>query len=180
MEPTLKATKISKKILIANKESVICGWNLIENLVKKHKVQVIPVDSEHFSIMNLIREINRDDIEKVYLTASGGPFLNFPLRKMKKIKPEQAVKHPKWKMGKKISVDSATLMNKIFEVVEANKLFSIDLKKIDILIHPQSLVHAIVKLKNGLYKFLYFETDMSIPIGNALFEKDFGIKNLKI
>ncbi len=179
LEPTLKATKISKKILIANKESVICGWNLIENLVKKHKVQVIPVDSEHFSIMNLIREINRDDIEKVYLTASGGPFLNFPLRKMKKIKPEQAVKHPKWKMGKKISVDSATLMNKIFEVVEANKLFSIDLKKIDILIHPQSLVHAIVKLKNGLYKFLYFETDMSIPIGNALFEKDFGIKKFK-
>ncbi len=179
LEPTLKATKISKKILIANKESVICGWNLIENLVKKHKVQVIPVDSEHFSIMNLIREINRDDIEKVYLTASGGPFLNFPLRKMKKIKPEQAVKHPKWKMGKKISVDSATLMNKIFEVVEANKLFSIDLKKIDILIHPQSLVHAIVKLKNGLYKFLYFETDMSIPIGNALFEKNFGIKKFK-
>ena len=83
-------------------------------------------------------------------------------------------------MGKKISVDSATLMNKIFEVIEASKLFSIDLKKIDILIHPQSLVHAIIKFKNGLYKFLYFETDMSIPIGNAIFEKNFEFKNLKI
>ncbi len=176
LEPTLKAVKISKKILIANKESIICGWSLINNLVKKYKVKVSPVDSEHFSIMNLINKIDKKSIEKIYLTASGGPFLNYPLKKMKNIKPAQAVKHPKWKMGKKISVDSSTLMNKLFEVIEANKLFSIDFKKIDILIHPQSLVHAIVKLKNGLYKFLYFETDMSIPIGNALFENDFEVK----
>ncbi len=176
LEPTLKAIKISKKVLIANKESVICGWELIEKLVKKYNVEIFPVDSEHFSIMNLISHSNKNDIEKIFLTASGGPFLNYPLKKMKTIKPSQATNHPKWKMGKKISVDSATLMNKIFEVIEANKLFSIDLKKIEILIHPQSLVHAIVKFKNGLYKLLYFDTDMSIPIGNALFEKDFQIK----
>ena len=178
LEPTLSAIKVSKKVLIANKESVICGWDLISKLVKKYKVKVLPVDSEHFSIMNLINENNKQNIEKIYLTASGGPFLNYPLKKMKTIKPKQAINHPKWKMGKKISVDSATLMNKIFEVIEANKLFSIDLKKIEILIHPQSLVHAIVKFKNGLYKFLYFETDMSIPIGNALFENNFEIKKI--
>ena len=179
LEPTLKAIKVSKKILIANKESVICGWDLIKNLIKKFKVKVFPIDSEHFSIMNLINELDKKSIEKIYLTASGGPFLNYTTKKMLRIKPSQAIKHPKWKMGKKISVDSATLMNKIFEVIEANKLFSIDLKKIDILIHPQSLVHAIIKLKNGLYKFLYFETDMSIPIGNALFQKNFVVKNFK-
>ena len=177
LKPSLKIIKRSKKVLIANKESVICGWNLINKTAKINKVKIIPVDSEHFSIMKLISSTNKKYIEKIYLTASGGPFLKFPLKKMRKIKPSQAINHPKWKMGKKISIDSATLINKIFEVVEANKLFSIDLKKIDILIHPQSLVHAIVKLKNGLYKFLYFETDMSIPIGNALFEKNFNVKN---
>ncbi len=177
LEPTLKCIQVSKKILIANKESIICGWNIINKLIKKYKVKTFPVDSEHFSIMNLIEQSNKNDIEKIYLTASGGPFLKYPLSKMKTIKPSEALNHPKWKMGKKISIDSATLMNKIFEVIEAHKLFSIDINKIDILIHPQSLVHAIIKFKNGLYKFLYFETDMSIPIGNALFEKNFEIKN---
>ena len=179
LPPTLKAIRISKKVLIANKESIICGWYLIKNLVKKYKVKVFPVDSEHFSIMNLINQSNKNDIEKIFLTASGGPFLKYSLNKMRNIKPSEAINHPKWKMGKKISVDSATLMNKIFEVIEANKLFSIDVNKIDILVHPQSLVHAIIKFKNGLYKFLYFETDMSIPIGNALFEKNFEIKKNK-
>jgi len=176
LEPTLKSIRLSKKILIANKESIICGWNIINKLIKKYKVKTFPVDSEHFSIMNLIEQSNKNDIEKIYLTASGGPFLKYPLAKMKNIKTSEALNHPKWKMGKKISIDSATLMNKIFEVIEAHKLFSIDFKKIDILIHPQSLVHAIIKFKNGLYKFLYFETDMSIPIGNALFEKNFEVK----
>ena len=173
LEPTLKSLKISKKILIANKESVICGWDLINKYKKKYNVKIFPIDSEHFSIMNMLNKTNKKNIEKIYLTASGGPFLNYSLKMMKNIKPAQAINHPKWKMGKKISVDSATLMNKIFEIIEASKLFSIDLKKIDILIHPQSLVHAIIKFKNGLYKFLYFETDMSIPIGNALFEDKF-------
>ncbi len=178
LKPSLTVIKKSKKILIANKESVICGWNLIYKTAIKHKVEILPIDSEHFSIMNLINSTDNKNIEKIYLTASGGPFLNYPLKKMKSIKPSQAINHPKWKMGKKISIDSATLINKIFEVIEANKLFSISLQKLDIVIHPQSLVHAIVKLKNGLYKFLYFETDMSIPIGNALFNNNFEIKNI--
>ncbi len=179
LNPTLSAIKFSKKILVANKESIICGWELINKCIKKYKVKILPVDSEHFSILKLINNLDKKYIEKIYLTASGGPFLNYPLSKMRKILPSQAINHPKWKMGKKISVDSATLMNKIFEVIEAHKLFSIELKKIDILIHPQSLVHAIVKFKNGLYKFLYFETDMSIPIGNALFSEKFELNKIK-
>ena len=127
--------------------------------------------------MKLLQNENIDNLEKIYLTASGGPFLNYSKSKMKNIRPKQAINHPKWKMGKKISVDSATLMNKIFEVVEAHKLFEVDLKKIDILIHPQSLVHAILKFKNGIYKFIFFEPDMSIPIGNAIFGNKFKYEN---
>ena len=179
LEPTLSLIKNCKKVLIANKESVICGWDLIKKRAKRYNTVIFPIDSEHFSVMNLIKDKKIDEIDKIFITASGGPFLNYPLNKMKSIKPAQAIKHPKWKMGKKISIDSSTLMNKLFEVIEASKLFSIDISKIDIVIHPQSLVHAAVKLKNGLYKFLYFETDMSIPIGNALFENKFEIKKFK-
>ncbi len=176
---TILLMKKSKKLLIANKESVICGWSLLQKLAIKNKVEIVPIDSEHFSILTLLKGQNKDDIDNIYLTASGGPFLNYTKSKMKNINPSQAVKHPKWKMGKKISVDSATLMNKIFEVIEAQKLFAINLKKIKILIHPQSLVHAIIKYKNGLSKFLYFKPDMKIPIGNAIFGKNFSDVDLK-
>ena len=109
-------------------------------------------------------------LKKIYLTASGGPFLNFKLSQIKKVKPKDALKHPKWSMGKKISVDSATLMNKILELIEAQKLFNIPMNKLDILIHPESLVHAILELKNGLKKFIYHETSMLIPLANAIFD----------
>jgi len=109
------------------------------------------------------------------LTASGGPFLDFKKKKLEKIKPEQALKHPKWDMGKKISIDSATLMNKILELIEAQKLFKIPNHKLDILIHPESLVHAIVELKNGLTKFIYHETSMIIPLVNAIFDEKLNI-----
>ena len=117
LNSTIELTKKSKKILIANKESVICGWNLIKSAALKNNTQIIPVDSEHFSIMKLIQNHKINHIKKIYLTASGGPFLNYKLSKLKKIKPYQAIKHPKWKMGKKISIDSASLMNKILEVI---------------------------------------------------------------
>ena len=116
--------------------------------------------------------MNRD-IEKIYITASGGPFLKLKKSKFKNIKPVDAIKHPKWKMGKKISVDSATLMNKVLELTEAIRLFPFDSNKYEILIHPQSLVHAIVKLKNGTTFFLYHLPDMKIPISNALFDSKF-------
>ena len=117
-----------------------------------------------------------ENIKKIYITASGGPFLKFKQSQLKKITPEQALKHPKWKMGKKISIDSSTLMNKIFEVIEAQKVFNIPSNKIDILIHPNSLVHAILQLKNGFSILNYHETSMIIPLANALFDTDIDIK----
>ena len=177
LKPTLDFIKKSQKLLIANKESIICGWNLIKKESRKYKVKIIPIDSEHFSIMQILKNIKKNDIEKIFITASGGPFLKFNKKQIAQATPSQALKHPKWKMGKKISIDSATLMNKIFEVVEASKLFSINLNKIEILIHPQSLIHAIIKYKNGLSTLLYFEPDMTIPICNAISDQGLDIKN---
>jgi len=127
--------------------------------------------------MKLIENHQEKEIKKIYLTASGGPFLKYKLSKLKNIKPHEAIKHPKWKMGKKISIDSASLMNKMLELIEAQKIFSIDLKKIEIVIHPQSLIHAIVEFKNGLYKFIYHKTTMTIPLANAIFGDDVNINN---
>ncbi len=177
LRPTIKIIKFSKKVLIANKESIICGWNLIKKNSVKNKTQVIPLDSEHYSIFKLLENNKISEIEKIFITASGGPFLNYKPIKFKKIKPKQALKHPKWKMGKKISIDSATMMNKILEFAEAQKLFNIPNKKLEILIHPESLVHAIIKLKNGLVKFVYHETSMKIPIINAIFDGNLQISN---
>ena len=177
LEPTIFFTEISKKVLIANKESVICGWNLITKIAKKFNTKLIPIDSEHFSINFLLKNYLPDQISKIYITASGGPFLNLDRKSFKKVQPSQAIKHPKWKMGKKISVDSATLMNKVLEIIEAVKLFSINLDKFKIIVHPQSLVHSIIELKNGLRVFLYHEPDMRIPIANAIQDSN---KNLEI
>ena len=172
---TISIIKKSKKILIANKESIICGWSLINKNSLKYKTEIIPVDSEHFSILKLIENTKLDQIEKVYLTASGGPFLDFKREKLKKIKPEQALKHPKWDMGKKISIDSSTLINKVLEYIEAQKLFNLSNDKLEIIIHPESLVHAIIKFKNGLTKFIYHETSMIIPLANAIFNNNLSI-----
>jgi len=170
LSPTLLMIKKSKKILIANKESIICGWNLILKNLILYKTKLIPIDSEHFSIFQIIENSKFDQIEKVYLTASGGPFLGFTKKQLRNIKPKHALSHPKWSMGKKISVDSSTLMNKVLEYIEAQKLFNLPKEKLDILIHPESLIHAIVKFKNGLSKFIYHETSMQIPIANAIFD----------
>ena len=177
LSPTIALIKFSKKILIANKESIICGWPLIKKEAIRYKAKIIPIDSEHFSIMKLIENHELKEINKIYLTASGGPFLNYTRKKFLKIKPKDALKHPKWKMGKKISIDSSTLMNKILELVEAQKLFNIPASKLDIIIHPESLVHAIIELKNGLVKFIYHETSMIIPLANAIFDGNLEINN---
>ncbi len=167
LRPTINIIKQTKRIAIANKESIICGWGLILKELKKHKTEFIPVDSEHFSIWSVINNYHKSDIEKIILTASGGPFLNKKIKK--NISPVDAIKHPNWQMGKKISIDSATLMNKIFEIVEAKKIFDIELGKFDILIHPKSYIHAIVKFKNGLIKIIAHDTNMKIPISNSIF-----------
>ena len=170
LRPTINIIKKTKRIAIANKESLICGWSLIQKELKKHKTEFIPVDSEHFSIWSVIKDYQKSDIEKVILTASGGPFLNKKIKKNVSLK--DAISHPNWSMGKKISIDSATMMNKIFEIIEAKKIFNIGLNKFEILIHPKSYIHAIVKLKNGLIKIIAHDTDMKIPISNSIYMGD--------
>ena len=169
LKPTLDIIKFTKIIAIANKEALICGWTIINKLLKKFKTQFIPVDSEHFSIWYALKNDNIKNIEKIFLTASGGPFLRLSLSKFKDINIKQALKHPKWKMGKKISIDSATMMNKVFEVIEARNIFNLSYDKISILIHPESYVHAILKFNNGLIKIIGHETSMKIPIFNTLY-----------
>ena len=178
LKPTIYLIKLSKKILLANKETVICGWDLIRRETKKYNTTLVPIDSEHYSIMNLIKNHKIDEINKIFITASGGPFLNYKVSQFKKVNPTDALKHPKWKMGRKISIDSATLMNKILELIEAQKLFNLPPEKLEIIIHPESLIHAIIDLKNGIKKFIYHETTMIIPIANALFEERINIENI--
>ena len=181
LRPTLKLIKFTKKIAIANKESIICGWNLISSELKKYKVKFIPVDSEHFSTWYGIKN-NNDIINKIYLTASGGPFLNLPLSKFKNIKINDALNHPNWKMGKKITIDSATMMNKVFEVIEAKKIFNLKYDQLSILINSNSYVHSIIHFNNGLIKLVAHHTDMKIPIKNTLYnnQNNFLKSNSKI
>ena len=167
--PTYKIINRTKLIAIANKEAIICGWTIIKKEIKKNNTRFIPVDSEHFSIFSLLNDANKNEVEKIYITASGGPFINLPKSQFKKIKLGDALKHPNWSMGKKITIDSATLMNKVFEVIEAKNIFDISYDKISILTHPKSYVHAIIKFKNGLSKILVHEPDMTIPIYNSVY-----------
>ena len=168
LKPTIECIKISNNVAIANKESIICGWDLISKSIKKYKTNIIPVDSEHFSIMELSKNSQDNEISEIIITASGGPFLKTPIRKLKYVKPHEAIRHPNWKMGKKISIDSASLMNKVFELIEATKLFKFNHKKYKILIHPQSYVHSIICFKNGLTKMILHNPDMKIPISNII------------
>ena len=183
LKPTLDIIKFTKTIAIANKESIICGWNLIKKDLKKYKTYFIPVDSEHFSIWSLLDNNKKSNFEKIYITASGGPFRKLPLKKFKKISINDALKHPNWSMGKKITIDSATMMNKVFEIIEAKKIFDLDYKQLEILTHPKSYLHAIVKFNNGLSKLLVHDTNMTIPIFNSIYfntDKKLKSKNIDI
>ena len=178
LQPTVDAIKVSKTVALANKETIICGWHFLSKLKKKYKTEILPVDSEHFSIMELTKNVTDDEIEEIIITASGGPFLRVPRNKLNDIKPKQAINHPNWKMGKKISVDSANLMNKVFEVIEAYKFFGFKKKKYRIMIHPQSYVHSIICFKNGLIKMILYNADMKIPISNILYGRKNKFSNL--
>ena len=166
--PTFKIIKHTNKIAIANKETIICAWNLIKKELNKNNTEFIPVDSEHFSMWYALKNSSKDNIDKLYLTASGGPLLKLPIRKFKSLKISKIIKHPNWKMGAKISVDSATMMNKIFEIIEAKKIFEIEYNQISILVHPQSYLHAILKFKDGMINLIAHDTTMQIPINNTL------------
>ena len=174
--PTINIIKFSKKILIANKESIICGWKFILKELKKYHCHFSPIDSEHFSINSLIENKDINTIKYIYLTASGGPFFKKKIN-LNKVTPSQAVKHPNWKMGKKISIDSANLMNKVLEVIEASLIFNLPIDRFKIFIHPQSLIHGIIEFKNGLSSMLYHYNDMKIPITNSLYDNFYNYKN---
>ena len=181
LKPTLDIIKFTKTIAIANKESIICGWNLIKKDLKKYKTYFVPVDSEHFSIWSLLDDNKKNNFEKIYITASGGPFRNLSFKKFRNISVKDALKHPNWSMGKKITIDSATMMNKVFEIIEAKKIFNLNYNQLEILIHPKSYLHAIVKFNNGLSKLLVHDTNMTIPIFNSIYlNNNKKIKSKKI
>jgi 1-deoxy-D-xylulose-5-phosphate reductoisomerase len=169
LKPTFQIIKFTKNIAIANKESIICAWPLIKKELIKRNTEFVPVDSEHFSIWSEINKIDLNKIDKIYLTASGGPLLNYNSKNKKNINISSILKHPTWKMGGKISVDSATMMNKCYEIIEAKNLFNLEYKQIKILIHPNSYIHAIILYKNGLSKIVLHDTTMKIPIFNSIY-----------
>jgi 1-deoxy-D-xylulose-5-phosphate reductoisomerase len=181
--PTFKIIKFTKKIAIANKETIICAWPLLKKELIKNDTMFVPVDSEHFSLWQEIKNINPNEIKKIYLTASGGPLLNKSVKSFKKTNLSTILKHPTWLMGKKISVDSATMMNKCYEVIEAKLIFDLDFKKIDILIQPDSYIHAIVLYNNGFSKMIFHDTTMKIPVFNSIYSNDknyFKLNDLSI
>ena len=179
--PTINIIKYTKMIAIANKETIICAWNLIKKKLKYYNTKFIPVDSEHFSIWYALKKYKNSNINKIYLTASGGSLLNIPKSKFNKIKLSEILKHPNWKMGKKITVDSSTMMNKVFEIIEAKKIFNLSYNQLEILIHPKSYIHAIIKFNDGMIKIIAHDTTMEIPIFNSIYaDKNKIIKTSEI
>jgi 1-deoxy-D-xylulose-5-phosphate reductoisomerase len=168
LKPTLAAIEAGKHIALANKETLVVAGEIIMSKVRAHGVQLLPVDSEHSAILQCLRGEDISEVDRLILTASGGPFLNIPKEQFHTITVEQALNHPTWKMGNKITIDSATLMNKGLEVIEAFWLFGVPPEKIDVVIHPQSIIHSMVEFADGSIKAQLGIPDMKIPIQYAL------------
>ncbi|MGZ5439667.1 MAG: 1-deoxy-D-xylulose-5-phosphate reductoisomerase, partial [Candidatus Aminicenantales bacterium] len=166
--PTLEAVKAGRRVALANKESLVVGGALIKREAARSGAEIIPVDSEHSGVFQCLGRGRRSRVRKVILTASGGPFLKTPLEELKTKTLEEALRHPRWVMGKKVTVDSATLMNKGLELIEARWLFDLDASQLDVLIHPQSAVHALVEMTDGSVLAQLSATDMRVPIQLAL------------
>ncbi len=166
--PTIAAIKKGKTIALANKETLVVGGDIIMPLAKEHNVDIIPIDSEHSAIFQILRHFENVDIHKIIITASGGPFFQKPIDEFFSITLEQALEHPTWNMGSKITIDSATMMNKGFEVIEAHHLFGLEYDKIDTIVHPQSIIHSMVEFVDGEIYAQMGLTDMKYPIQNAL------------
>jgi len=168
LKPTIAAIKAGKTIALANKETLVVAGELITQLAAAHGVKILPVDSEHSAIFQCLVGEEQNEIEKIYLTASGGPFLNKTRDFLVNVKKEQALKHPNWVMGAKITIDSASLMNKGLEVIEAKWLFNLHVDQIDVIVHPQSIVHSLVQFTDGSMKAQMGVPDMKLPIQYAL------------
>ncbi|WP_316803747.1 1-deoxy-D-xylulose-5-phosphate reductoisomerase [Pedobacter nototheniae] len=168
LKPTISAIRAGKNIALANKETLVVAGELVTRLAAEHQVKIFPVDSEHSAIFQCLAGEEQNEIEKIYLTASGGPFLGKNKDFLATVKKEQALKHPNWVMGAKITIDSASLMNKGLEVIEAKWLFNLDVAQIDVIVHPQSIVHSIVQFTDGSMKAQMGVPDMKLPIQYAL------------
>ena len=170
--PTINAIKGGKEIALANKETLVVAGDLVRSLSQRHQVPIYPVDSEHSAIYQCLIGEENNKLEKIYLTASGGPFRKFTREELKDVTTEQALKHPNWSMGNKITIDSASLMNKGLEVIEARWLFDLNPRQIDVIIHPQSIIHSIVQFEDGSMKAQMGLPDMKLPILYALTTPD--------
>ncbi len=168
LRPTLAAVSAGFRVALANKESMVVGGFLIQEAAARSGAEIIPVDSEHSAVFQCLAKENQQDIRRVILTASGGPFFRLSPEEMRCKSPEEALKHPRWKMGKKVTIDSATMMNKGLELIEARWLFNLSRDKLGILIHPQSIVHSLVEMRDGSMLAQLSRTDMRIPIQYAL------------
>ena len=170
LELTIAAAKSGKKLLLANKESLVVFGKFIMDTVSSSGTELIPIDSEHFSLFSSLSNLNKNDIKKIFITASGGPFLGQNLEQIKNKKAVDALKHPTWKMGDKITIDSATLTNKCFELIEAKFLFDLDPEKLDILIQPQSIIHSLIELNDGSVEAQLSKPSMIIPLSYGLLD----------
>ncbi|MBI2742906.1 MAG: 1-deoxy-D-xylulose-5-phosphate reductoisomerase [Chlamydiales bacterium] len=168
IQPTVQAINCGKDVALANKEALVSAGEYIMELVRKKGVQLIPIDSEHSALFQCLRKEKREHVRRVIVTASGGPFLHTKPEELAKMGAEQALAHPTWRMGPKNSIDSSTLMNKGFEVIEAHFLFGIPVDKIDVVIHPQSTIHSMIEMIDGSMLAQLSETDMALPIQYAL------------
>ena len=168
LKPTISAVKASKTIALANKETLVVAGELIKDLALKYHAPILPVDSEHSAIFQCLAGEMNNPIEKIILTASGGPFRKHSLEELKHVTKADALKHPNWEMGAKITIDSASMMNKGFEVIEAKWLFDLNIDQIDVLVHPQSIIHSMVQFKDGSVKAQLGLPDMRLPIAYAL------------
>lgn len=169
--PTIEALKLNKIVALANKESLVVGGEIINELLSQGKGKIYPIDSEHVAISKCLK-VDRDNVKKIILTASGGAFRNLSIKELENVTVEDALNHPTWSMGRKITIDSATMMNKCFEVIEAYYLFGVPYHKIDILMHKESYVHSLVEYKNGLLRAEISKPDMRNPIKYALYQEN--------
>jgi 1-deoxy-D-xylulose-5-phosphate reductoisomerase len=168
LKPTLAAIKAGKDIALANKETLVVAGHIISDAILKSGTRLIPVDSEHSAILQCLAGESGNPVEKITLTASGGPFLNYSYKQLKSVSPKEALRHPNWSMGNKITIDSASMMNKGLEVIEAKWLFDLNPQQIDVIIHPQSIIHSFVHFSDGSVKAQLGLPDMRIPILYAL------------
>jgi len=180
MEPAIITLKRNKILCLANKEALVAGGTIINRLLKNGHGKLYPIDSEHVAIAKCFSRVNKDDVSKIMITASGGALRNLPLERLNDVTPEEALAHPTWKMGNKITIDCATMMNKGFEIIEAYYLFNYPLDKIEVLMHDESLVHSLLRLKDGTLVADYGKPDMHNPIEYALLESKSNYEVMKV